>query len=87
MTLFVQFVGITASTANHRFVGVQYGNTTRNPYPRPMWVNCAAGGTATISVGQYVHLGVGDTFSLLGQVFNAATTFAVNANVTITRVN
>lgn len=87
MTLFVQFVGNTASTANHRFVGVNYGNATRNPFIRPMWVNCAAGGTATISIGQYVHLGTGDTFSLLGQVFSTATTFAVNANVTITRIN
>lgn len=86
MTLLVQFVGNTASTANHRFVGVNYLNTTRNPYIRPMWVNNAAGGTATMSITQIVHLGIGDSFNILGQVYVTATTFLANANVTITRL-
>ncbi len=87
MTLLVQFTGVSGSTANHRFIGVNYGNTTRNPYARPMWVNFAAGGTATMSINQTVHLGIGDTFSLLNQCFGAATTISANSNVTITRIN
>lgn len=87
MTLLVQFTGIAASTANHRFIGVNYLNTTRNPYARPMWVNFAAGGTATMSINQTVHLGTGDTFSLLSQCFGAATTINAFSNVTMTRIN
>jgi hypothetical protein len=87
MTLLVQFTGVALSAANHRFIGVNYLNTTRNPYSRPMWVNFAAGGTATMSINQTVHLGTGDTFSILAQVFVAATTINANSNLTITRIN
>jgi hypothetical protein len=87
MTLLVQFTGTSGSNANHRFIGVNYLNTTRNPFTRPMWVNFAAGGTLTMSINQTVHLGTGDTFSLLSQCFNAATTITANSNVTITRIN
>jgi hypothetical protein len=87
MTLSIQFTGTTVSAANHRFIGVNYLNSTRNPYNRPMWVNFAAGGTQTVTITQTVHLGTGDAFSLLAQLFVSNTTFAANSNVTITRIN